>query len=79
MEPIQPIGRPSDGPVPVPAIRRLTPKEREEAAQERRKRRRAREQAAQERRKRRRAREQAARRPGGDEPPEGSVSLDVRA
>ena len=65
MEPIQPIGRPSDGPAPVPAIRRLTPKEREEAARERRKRRRAREQAA-----------------GGtprDEPPEGSVSLDIRA
>jgi hypothetical protein len=65
MEPIQPIGRPTDGPAPVPEIRRLTPKEREEAARERR--------------KRRRAREQAARRPGGDEPPEGSVSLDVRA
>ncbi len=65
MEPIQPIGRPSDGPAPVPAIRRLTPKEREDAARERQKRRRAREQAA-----------------GGtprDEPPEGSVSLDIRA
>jgi hypothetical protein len=65
MEPIQPIGRPSEGPAPVPAIRRLTPKEREDAARERQ--------------KRRRAREQAARRPGGDEPPVGSVSLDVRA
>lgn len=66
MEPIQPIGRPSDGPAPVPAIRRLTPKEREDAARERQKRRRAREQVA-------------GRSPGGDEPPEGSVSLDVRA
>jgi hypothetical protein len=67
VQPIQPIGRPQEGPAPVPAIRRLTPKEREEAARERG--------------KRRRAREQAAGRPGGpsDEPPEGSVSLDVRA
>jgi hypothetical protein len=65
MEPIQPIGRPADGPAPVPAIRRLTPKEREEAAQERQ--------------RRRRARQQAAGRAGGDEPPEGTVSLDVRA
>jgi hypothetical protein len=65
MEPIQPIGRPSDGPVPVPAVRRLTPKEREDAARERR--------------KRRRAREQAAGRPPRDEPPEGSISLDIRA
>jgi hypothetical protein len=66
MEPIQPIGRPSDGPAPVPAIRRLTPKEREDAARERQKRRRARE-------------EQAAGRTPRDEPPEGSVSLDIRA
>ena len=65
MEPIRPIGRPADGPAPIPAIRRLTPKEREDAARERR--------------RRRRAREQAAGRSGGDEPPEGSVSLDVRA
>jgi hypothetical protein len=65
MEPIQPIGRPSEGPAPVPAIRRLTPKEREDAARERG--------------KRRRAREQAARRPSGDEPPEGTGLLDVRA
>jgi hypothetical protein len=67
VEPIRPIGRPADGPAPIPAIRRLTPKEREEAARERR--------------KRRRAREQAGGGFGGpsDEPPEGSVSLDVRA
>jgi hypothetical protein len=65
MEPIQPIGRPSEGPAPIPAIRRLTPKEREDAARERG--------------KRRRAREQAARRPSGDEPSEGTGSLDVRA
>jgi hypothetical protein len=65
MEPILPIGRPSEGPAPVPAIRRLTPKEREEAARERN--------------KRRRAREQAAGRPSRDEPSEGTVSLDVRA
>jgi hypothetical protein len=65
VEPIQPIGRPSDGPAPVPAIRRLTPKQREDAARERQ--------------KRRRAREQAAGRTPPDEPPEGSVSLDIRA
>jgi hypothetical protein len=65
MEPIQPIGRPFEGPAPIPAIRRLTPKEREDAARERN--------------KRRRAREQAARRPAGDGPPEGTSSLDVRA
>jgi hypothetical protein len=67
MQPIQPIGRPSDGPAPVPAIRRLTPKEREEAARERQQRRRARQQAS-------------GRAPQDErEPPEGSVSLDVRA
>jgi hypothetical protein len=65
MEPIQPIGRPADGHAPVPAIPRLTPKEREEAARERQ--------------RRRRARRHAADRQGGDEPPKGSVSLDVRA
>jgi hypothetical protein len=64
-EPILPIGRLTDGPAPVPAIKRLTPKEREDAAGERR--------------KRRRAHERAAGRPSQDEPPEGSVSLDVRA
>jgi hypothetical protein len=65
MEPIRPIGRPSDGPAPVPAIRRLTPKEREDAARERR--------------QRQRARSRPPGREAGDEPPEGSVSLDVRA
>jgi hypothetical protein len=65
MEPIRPIGRPQDGPAPVPAIRRLTPKEREEAARERH--------------QRRRARSGPTGREPGDEPPEGSVSLDIRA
>jgi hypothetical protein len=65
MEPIRPIGRPDDGPAPIPAIRRLTPREREEAARERH--------------RRRRAREQSAGRTPRDEPPEGSVSLDIRA
>jgi hypothetical protein len=65
MERIQPIGRPEDGPAPIPAIRRLTPKEREEAARERQ--------------RRRRARERAGGNPPDDERPEGSVSLDIRA
>jgi hypothetical protein len=76
MEPIRPIGRPQDGPAPVPAIRRLTPKEREEAARERQ--------------RRRRARAGAPQRPGGaggtvppgrgGTPPAGGPgSLDVRA
>jgi hypothetical protein len=65
MEPIRPVSvsRSVEGAAPVPAIRRLTPKEREEAAQERQRRRRARQQAA----------------ASNDEPPEGSRSLDVRA
>jgi hypothetical protein len=63
MEPIRPVGRPADGPAPVPAIRRLTPKEREEAARERQ--------------KRRRERARNAPRPSG--PPEGGGSLDIRA
>jgi len=42
MEPIRPIGRPQEGAPPVPAVRRLTPKEREDAARERQKRRRER-------------------------------------
>jgi hypothetical protein len=63
MEPIRSVGRPADGPAPVPAIRRLTPKEREEAARER------------EKRRREHARRQS--RPSG--PPEGGGSLDVRA
>jgi hypothetical protein len=65
MDQIRPVGRAQDGPAPVPAIRRLTPKEREDAARERQ--------------QRRRARERAAGHPSGDEPPEGSVSLDIRA
>jgi hypothetical protein len=65
MEPIRPIGRPHNGPAPVPAIRRLTQKEREEAARERH--------------KRRRERAQATPRPEGDAPPEGGGSLDIRA
>jgi hypothetical protein len=65
MEPIRPVGRPQDGIAPVPAIRRLTPKEREDAARERQ--------------QRRRARERAAGHPAGDEPPEGSSLLDIRA
>jgi hypothetical protein len=68
MEPIRPIDRTIgvEGAAPVPAIRRLTPKEREEAAQERQRRRRAREQAA-------------GRASGEEQHPEGTVSLDVRA
>jgi len=65
MEPIRPIGRPNERPAPIPAVRRLTPQERDDAARERR--------------RRRRARDRAAGRPGGDEPAEGSVSLDIRA
>jgi hypothetical protein len=67
MEPIRPIGRPHDGPAPIPAIRRLTPKEREDAARERKRRRRARVRAAG---------------PAGSEqhpPPEGGGSFDVLA
>jgi hypothetical protein len=65
MERIQPIGRPDDGPAPIPAVRRLTPKEREDAARERQ--------------RRRRARGPAAAAPPDDDRPEGSVSIDIRA
>ena len=69
MEPVRPIGRAHDGAPPVPAVRRLTPKEREDAARERQ--------------KRRRERARATQRPGdggGTAPPsEGGGSLDVRA
>jgi hypothetical protein len=65
MEPIQPIGRSPEGAPPVPAIRRLTPKEREEAARERE--------------KRRRQRGRTTQRPAGDTPPDGGGSLDIRA
>jgi hypothetical protein len=64
MEPIQPIGPRPEGPAPVPAICRLTPKEREEAARERQ--------------KRRRERSRTTPRPAGA-PPEGGGSLDIRA
>jgi ribosome assembly protein YihI (activator of Der GTPase) len=67
MEPIRPVGRATDGPPPVPAVRRLTPVEREAAARERE----------------RRRRERGRRRPGGraasDEPRDGGGSLDIRA
>ena len=65
MEPIRPIGRPQEGAPPVPAVRRLTPKEREDAARERQKRR----------------RERARNAPAPvDEPPRpAGGSLDIRA
>ena len=67
MEPIQPIGRAQDGPGPVPAVKRLTPKEREDAARERQ--------------QRRRARARTASRPDGDgrPPVSGGGTLDIRA
>jgi hypothetical protein len=64
MEPIRPVGRATDGPPPIPAVRRLTPPEREAAARERERRRRER------RRKQSDAPEQARERGG---------SLDIRA
>ena len=63
MERIEPIGRTPDGPAAVPSIRRLTPKEREDAARERQKRR----------------RERARNAPRPSDPPEGGGSLDIRA
>jgi ribosome assembly protein YihI (activator of Der GTPase) len=68
MEPIRPVGRATDGPPPVPAVRRLTPVEREAAARERERRRRE--------RGRRRTGAPAA---GLDEPRDGGGSLDIRA
>jgi hypothetical protein len=65
MEPIRPIGRPQEGAPPVPAVRRLTPKEREDAARERQKRRRE------------RARNVPA--PADEQPRPGGGSLDIRA
>jgi hypothetical protein len=65
MEPIRPIGRTSDGPPPVPAVRRLTPPEREAAARERE-------------RRRRRNRRPGTPSAGSEEPREGG-SLDIRA
>jgi len=64
MEPILPIGRTQEGAPPVPAVRRLTPKEREEAARERQKRRGERTRNAP---------------PQADEPHPGGGSLDIRA
>jgi|tagenome__1003787_1003787.scaffolds.fasta_scaffold20981966_4 hypothetical protein len=66
MEPIRPVGRTTDGPPPVPALRRLTPLEREAAARER------------ERRRRDRRRKPGAPSGGAGEPREGG-SLDIRA
>jgi hypothetical protein len=65
MERIEPIahGPGLDGVAPAPAIKRLTPKEREDAARERQ--------------KRRRDRARNAPRPSG--PGEGGGSVDIRA
>jgi hypothetical protein len=65
MEPIRPIGRTQEGAPPVPAVRRLTPKEREDAARERQ--------------KRRRERARNAPAPADEQPRPGGGSLDVRA
>jgi hypothetical protein len=63
-EPIRRIGPADTGAPPVPAVRRLTPQEREEAARERARKRRARPSGA----------------PQGDRRPlEGGGSVDVRA
>jgi hypothetical protein len=64
MDQVRPIGRATDGPPPVPAVRRLTPPEREAAARERE----------------RRRRERRPRQPAAPEPPrDGGGSLDIRA
>jgi len=67
MEPIRPIGRTEQGAPPIPAIRRLTPKEREDAARERQ--------------QRRREHGRTASRPDGDDrpPAAGGGTLDIRA
>ena len=65
MEPIRPIGRTQDGAPPVPAVRRLTPKEREDAARERQ--------------KRRRERARNAPAPADEQPRPGGGSVDIRA
>jgi len=67
MEPIRPIGPLEPGAAPVPAIRRLTQQEREEAARER------------ERRRRERARKGAPHAPGEPPPAEGGGHVDFRA
>ena len=69
MEPIRPVGRATDGPPPVPAVRRLTPLEREAAARERERR----------RSDRGRRKEPGAPGAGSDEPRQGRGSLDIRA
>jgi len=66
MEPILPIGRTQEGAAPVPAVRRLTPKEREDAARERQKR-------------RREHARNAPPAPADEQPRPGSGSLDIRA
>ena len=66
MEPIRPIGRAQEGAPPVPAVRRLTPKEREDAARERQKRRRERARTA-------------PPAPADEQPRPGGGSLDIRA
>jgi hypothetical protein len=64
---IRPIGAPDRAAPPVPAVRRLTPREREEAARERT-------------RKRRTRPAPAPKRPGGEPPPAApGGSVDVRA
>jgi hypothetical protein len=65
MEPIRPIGRATDGPPPVPAVRRLTPPEREAAARERE--------------RRRRQRRNPGAPSAGSEGPRDGGSLDIRA
>jgi len=65
MEPIRPIGRAHDGAPPVPAVRRLTPKEREDAARERQ--------------KRRRERARNTPPPADEQPRPAGGSLDIRA
>jgi hypothetical protein len=68
MEPIRPIGRKEEGAPPIPAIRRLTPKEREDAARERHQRRRE------------RARTPSRPNAGDGRPPAtGGGTLDIRA
>jgi hypothetical protein len=62
---IRPIGRPDRAAPPVPAVRRLTPKEREEAARERARKRRGRQGAASQR--------------DEERPPASGGSIDVRA
>jgi hypothetical protein len=63
---IRPIGAPDRATPPVPAVRRLTPKEREDAARERERKRRSRPGAAPPRR-------------DDEQPPASGGSIDVRA